>query len=193
MRIISGKFKGRKIPFKNSKFNDADITTDKVKEALFSIIGNQIKEKSFIDLFSCSGQIGIEALSWGAKYVVLNEINRKRYNFLVTLKELYNENNNLQIYNFPMKKCVKFLHEENIKFDYIFLDPPYIKEKGEVKFYEELLMHLAEFPIYHDDTVITIQHYSKNILKDNYENFEKVHYKKYGNTSLTFFRITDKG
>lgn len=69
MRIISGEFKGRKLMTPND--NRIRPTTDKVKEAVFSIIAAYIPEGVFLDLFSGTGNMGLEAISRGAKELTL--------------------------------------------------------------------------------------------------------------------------
>ena len=76
MRIIAGEFKGRRIPFNNRKYGNARVTSDFVKKAVFSSLGEILCGKYFLDLFSCSGQIGLEACSRGAQ-VVINEPDRR--------------------------------------------------------------------------------------------------------------------
>lgn len=81
MNVIAGTYKGRTIPFSNRKFNNADITPQKLKGALFSILGEDLTGKSFLDLYACSGQVGIEAVSRGASFVLFNELNKKKIFF----------------------------------------------------------------------------------------------------------------
>jgi len=61
VRVIAGSHRGRIIPFSNRDFGNADITPQKVKSAVFSIIGEWLSDETFLDLFAGSGQIGIEA------------------------------------------------------------------------------------------------------------------------------------
>src|SRR3990172_4106761 len=84
IRIIAGGLKGRVIPFSNKKFDDADITPQKVKGAVFSMIGEWLEGKGFLDLYAGSGQIGLEALSRGADPVVLNEPDARRFHFITS-------------------------------------------------------------------------------------------------------------
>ena len=69
MRVISGKARGLKL--NTPKNEDVRPTTDRVKESLFNIIQNEVKESIFLDLFSGSGAVGLEAASRGAKEVII--------------------------------------------------------------------------------------------------------------------------
>ena len=75
MRIIAGKRKGLNI--KTIDEDSTRPTRDMVREALFSILTNEIMDSNFLDLFAGSGAIGIEAISRGASFVVFTDVNPK--------------------------------------------------------------------------------------------------------------------
>ena len=123
MRVISGYARGLKL---DSVENDkVRPTTDRVKEALFSILQFEIQGKSFLDLFGGTGQIGIEALSRGAREVVIVD------DSIESLKTIKNNISKLKING--NIKCIKsdalkFLDNMSYMFDIAFLDPPYKSE-----------------------------------------------------------------
>ena len=125
MRVISGKLKGRKI-------NGFDIvgtrpTMDRVKESIFGMIQEYVMDSQVLDLFSGSGNYGIEAISNGAKIAYFNDYNSK---CLKVIKDnLINMNilNQGIITNLDYKKALDYYKSNNIKFDLVFLDPPYKK------------------------------------------------------------------
>lgn len=119
MRIISGSLKGRLINNPNDKTTKA--TMQRVKESTFSIINDQVKESTFLDLFAGSGSISYEAISRGAKQVVMVDNNYLVIKHLNKLKELFNTNNATII----KSDYTKYLKTTNLKFDIIYLDPPY--------------------------------------------------------------------
>ncbi|MBN1499130.1 MAG: 16S rRNA (guanine(966)-N(2))-methyltransferase RsmD [Spirochaetes bacterium] len=190
MRIIAGTFKGRTIPFGNKVHGDADVTTDKVKEALFSILQDRIENSVFLDMFSCSGQIGYEALSRGAGSVFLNEFDFKRFNFI---KEFIKNLgvNNYELSNREYRKLIPYLENAGYRFDLIFIDPPYEKISGPAEIYKNIIEELNCYSIYADDCVIVMQHYAKNNLPESFGNFSMVKTKSYGNNSLTFYVMDD--
>ena len=109
MRVISGTLKGITIPFDNDKYDNANATPQKVKEALFSILGDDLIGKSFLDLYACSGQIGIEALSRGAELVVFNEIDIRRYHFIKSQIEKRNLTENTLFFRYHAFRCLRYL------------------------------------------------------------------------------------
>lgn len=122
MRVISGKYKG--LNLKSPKASNSRPTDNKVKEAIFASLYPLKTNATALDLFSCTGQMGIEFLSRGLDFVIFNEIN---YQNFTTLKENISKlkDANKKAYKKDFRKCLKILNEENLKFDYIFLDPPY--------------------------------------------------------------------
>lgn len=128
MRIISGKFKSRKFKYKLP--NGIRPTTDMVKESLFNILDNLIDYNGLrvLDLFSGSGNIGIEFLSRGAEFVHFNDFNSNSIGYISNiLKEL-----NIENYKITKQKADILLKNIEDKFDLIFIDPPYISNQYEI-------------------------------------------------------------
>lgn len=126
MRVISGKLKGRKIL--GYDIDGTRPTMDRVKESIFSMIQDYVLNSTVLDLFSGSGNYGIEAISNGAKIVYFNDYNMK---CIKVIKDNLSNMNVLdygKITNFDYKKALKYYCENNIKFDLVFLDPPYKKQ-----------------------------------------------------------------
>ena len=118
MRIISGKYKGKKLNGFN--IDGTRPTMDRVKESLFAMIQNYINGSTVLDLFAGSGALGLEAISNGAKKCYLIDNNQIA---IKTIKEnSINIKEDINIINIDYKK---FLKETKEKFDIIFLDPPY--------------------------------------------------------------------
>ncbi len=118
MRIISGKYKGKKLNGFN--IDGTRPTMDRVKESLFAMIQNHINGSTVLDLFAGSGALGLEAISNGAKKCYLIDNNQIA---IKTIKEnSVNIKEDINIINIDYKK---FLKETKEKFDIIFLDPPY--------------------------------------------------------------------
>ena len=122
MRIISGKYKGKVL--KEFALASTRPTADMVREALFDKIGVQTNGAIFLDLFSGTGAIGIEALSRDAKLCYFNDSN---YEAIKLIKNNLNliDTKNYVIFNLDYKSLLKKLSKDNIKFDLIFIDPPY--------------------------------------------------------------------
>ena len=128
MRIISGKYSGRKIITPKGK--ETRPTTDRFKETLFNIIENSLKidlkEKNILDLFAGSGSLGLEAISRGAKSCVFLDKSSKAIKVIE-----YNINNlglsSSDCINIDVSKIRKFKKDVEDKIDIIFSDPPYSK------------------------------------------------------------------
>ena len=112
MRVIAGK--ARRLQLKTIDGMGTRPTTDRIKETLFNMINNDMPQAVFLDLFSGSGAIGIEALSRGASKAYFVESNKKAVQCI---------KDNL---NFTVERALKDL-EHKVKFDFIFMDPPYDK------------------------------------------------------------------
>ncbi len=122
MRIISGKYKGKKI--EGYGVLGTRPTMDRVKESLFATIQNHIHESICLDLFAGSGNLGLEALSNGASYCYFVDHNKEIIKFL-----RQNINNlgikNSHVLNMDYMNALDYFREKKITFDLIFLDPPY--------------------------------------------------------------------
>lgn len=118
MRVISGKYKGRKLEGFN--IDGTRPTMDRVKESLFASIQTKIKNSNCLDLFAGSGALGIEALSMGAKSCDFIEHSQEAIKVLN--KNTQNIEEEYHIINIDYKR---FLKTTKNKYDIIFLDPPY--------------------------------------------------------------------
>ena len=163
MRVISGKYKGKKL----QGFNIIGTrpTMDRIKESVFAMLQNKIKNSSCLDLFAGSGALGIEALSQGAKSCDFIDHNIIAIN---TIKE--NTKNIKETYKIIKMDYKKYLKTTKIKYDIIFLDPPYKNDllNKALKYIEENDLLNTEGIIvceYENETPITKL---KSIKKKNY-------------------------
>ena len=121
MKVIQGKHKGTIL--KGFDINGTRPTMDRVKESLFAMIQNDIYNKSCLDLFAGSGNLGIEALSMQAKQVVFVDHNQIA---IKTIKEnLSKVHEHAEVINLDYQKALNYFYQNHITFDIIFLDPPY--------------------------------------------------------------------
>ncbi len=118
MRIISGKYRGR--PLVSFEGKDVRPTIDRVKESIFNVIQFGIKDSNFVDLFSGTGSIGIEAISRGAKEVIFSDNAQSSINIIKqNLKGIEGE---YKLLNRDYRETLNSLAH---KVDYIFVDAPY--------------------------------------------------------------------
>lgn len=120
MRVIAGDKKGRRLLAPEGL--STRPTSDKVKEALFSIIQFDLPDAQFLDLFSGSGQMGIEALSRGAKYAVFVDEDKKACD---CIKQNLASTGLLGCSEVNMRSAENYLNSCRRKFDIVFMDPPY--------------------------------------------------------------------
>lgn len=177
MRVIAGKYK--KTPIKTLEGEDITRPTrDMVKEALFSSI-QIFSDTKFLDLFSGSGSIGIEALSRGAEDVIFNDINSKAVNIISTNLQKVNENR--RVLNLDYQKCCETLSGEI--FDYIFCDPPYNFQS-----YEDLFFYVNKYGLLDKKGIMILEVRKQTELNDSYLGINKFKEKKYGITKLLYYR-----
>lgn len=122
MRVITGRAKGKRLnPLKG---NDVRPTTDKIKEAIFSAIQFNVEGCKFLDLFSGTGQMGIEALSRGACSAFFVDQSRASIGVIKSNLDITGLKDDAKIFNMDAQS---FLKTSNEKFDIAFLDPPYYR------------------------------------------------------------------
>ena len=150
MRVITGISRGRKLITPPGE--DVRPTTDAVKEAVFSIIQFSVEGRSFLDAFAGSGQMGIEALSRGAKSASFVESSKEAIACIrENLKKThFSEKANLIPYDF--KRALSALSANGKRFDIIFADPPY-----EAGYEEEILSGLVDGDLIGDDPLIILE------------------------------------
>ncbi len=123
MRIIAGEFKNYHLL--SPKGLATRPTKEQTRAAIFNIIGPNLNDKIFLDLFAGSGAIGFEALSRGAKSVYFIEKDKLALNALEANQEKLKVNDRVHILKGDTLKIILKLTLLNIHFDYIYLDPPY--------------------------------------------------------------------
>ena len=178
MRVITGKARG--VQLKTPDGMTTRPTTDRVKEALFSIIQFEIPTARVLDLFGGTGQLGIEALSRGAKSAVFVDAGEPACKLIrENLKRTKLENEAKVIradYLDYLKRCRE-------KFDIVFLDPPY----AEV-FLENALKCITEIDILQTGGIIVTERPIGKELPWDFEGFTRSKDYKYGKTVLTIYR-----
>ncbi|MBO5179782.1 MAG: 16S rRNA (guanine(966)-N(2))-methyltransferase RsmD [Clostridia bacterium] len=179
MRVVAGKARGTQI--KSIESNDTRPTKDMVKEALFSILYNKVEDSVFLDLFAGSGAIGIEALSRGAEKAYFSDKNLECIKVIKANIEKTHFEQESVVLNGDFKSIVEKL--KNIKFDIIFIDPPYNKGLG-----VEAIELLSDNQMLSDDGIIVYETDEIEIVPDNIKEYERYNYKKYGRNILNFYR-----
>ena len=178
MRVITGKARG--VQLKTPEGMQTRPTADRVKEALFSIINFDIPGARVLDLFGGTGQLGIEALSRGAKSAVFVDAGESACKLIrENLKRTKLEADGRVI----RSDYLDYLSRCREQYDIIFLDPPY----AEV-FLENALKRITEIDILETNGIIVTERPLGKELPWEFEGFTRSRDYKYGKTLLTIYR-----
>lgn len=176
MKVITGSLRGRNL----DTLGGDDVTrptTQSTKEALFSSIQFELEDTKVLDLFAGSGQLGIEAISRGARHCTFVEKDRNAYKIVeANIKKCKIEDTTKLVFS----DAKSFLMKKD-NFDIAFLDPPY--HKGLV---EECLPKLVE--LMSEDGIIICETAKDEALPRTVGSFEISKEKSYGKTKLTYYR-----
>lgn len=181
MRVITGSARGRRL----ETLPGDDVTrptSESVKEALFSMLQFEIEDKRVLDLFAGSGQLGIEALSRGARFCTFVENNRNAKAIVENNIHNCGFDDSAQV---VMCDAVSFLSRKG-SFDIAFLDPPY--HKGLI---EKAMPLLAEHMS--SNGIIACETAKDEELSECFGSFTAVKSRNYGKIKLTIYRKGGNG
>lgn len=181
MRIISGTMRGTKLFTLEGE--NTRPTLDRVKEALFSKINYILPDSTVLDLFSGSGALGLESLSRGAKKVYLCDQSRDAIKIINQNIEKTRSKEKTELLNCDYKKALEEFKNKNIKFDIVFLDPPY-----KTDFAEDAVLKIINTNLLNEDGLIILEtDNDKKVIKNlDTELIEIDDIKKYGRVYLLF-------
>lgn len=149
MRVIAGSAK--RLQLKTIDGMDTRPTTDRIKETLFNMISSYLADSNFLDLFSGSGAIGIEALSRGAAYAAFVEQSKKAMDCVRENLQYTKLADRAELYETDVINALSLM-EHNKKFDYIFMDPPYNKLSE-----KRVLEYLSTSRLLSEDGIIIVE------------------------------------
>lgn len=180
MRIITGIAKGRAI--KAPEGQNTRPTSDRVKEALFNIISKKIYGANVLDLFSGTGNLGLEALSRGAKACTFVEHNNSTYKTLSFNVETLGFTSSSELYKGDAFEVLERLGRIGKKYDIIFLDPPY-----SMGLIEKSVKKINELMIMEQNGVIVSECDEKDIIPEKINDIKTYRIEKYGRTKIYFW------
>jgi 16S rRNA (guanine(966)-N(2))-methyltransferase RsmD len=184
LRIYGGLYKGRKL--KSVDNPDFRPTTAKLKLSFFDVLQTEIRETIFLDGFGGTGNIGIEALSRGAEYVVfIEQVPGIAHALRHNLDKIGIPPDHYRVIKGDYNRSVIQLGKEGYKFDIIFLDPPY-----ELLEYANPLKVIYKRDILKDNGIIVLERPS--YIKFDARYFDLYRTQKLGRKSLDFFRSVPK-
>lgn len=184
MRVISGKARGLKL--NAPKNDDVRPTTDRVKESLFNMINSYIMDSDVLDLFAGTGSLGIECLSRGSNKCIFVDNSKESINIVKSNIKKARVESESTILNLDFKSAINSLGLKNEKFDIIFMDPPYYKNM-----FSDALGSIDNKNLLKEDGIIVVEHDTKDKFPDNIGRLYKTRDKKYGNTTITFYKVEE--
>jgi 16S rRNA (guanine(966)-N(2))-methyltransferase RsmD len=186
MRVVSGTCKGRAL--KAVPGNTTRPTTDKVKEAIFNMIGPYFDGGIALDLFAGSGGLGIEALSRGLDKAIFIDRDSKAFQIIRDNINVCQLEEKTEVYRNDAARALKALIKRGISFDYIFLDPPYKLQQ-----LVSLMEKMDEHELVHNGSMIVCEHSHEVELPATIGELTQIKYEKYGIIAITIFLKEQKG
>ncbi len=184
MRVVAGEYGGRRL--KAVPGMKTRPTTDKVKEAMFNIIGPYLEGGQVLDLFAGSGGLSIEAVSRGADHATLVD---RQYQAIKTIHEnlsVTKEEDKFTVLKGDAYKMLNKLAKQEQGFDYVFLDPPYKKQQ-----ILELMEQLKKLGLLNTYALNICETDQVADLPEELADFELIKKADYGITELTFYRYKE--
>jgi 16S rRNA (guanine966-N2)-methyltransferase len=181
VRVVSGICKGR--PLKAVPGSTTRPTTDKVKEALFNMIGPFFDGGIGLDLFAGSGGLGLEALSRGLEKVIFIDRESKAIQVIHENIKACKFEDQVEVYRNDAERALKALIKREIRFDYIFLDPPYKKQQ-----LVSLMEKMDHQNIVNPDGIIVCEHSFDVELPKTVGKFDQIKHEKYGMIAITIYK-----
>lgn len=188
MKILTGQLKGRNF------YMPAHIrpTQNITRKAIFDIIGHNMNGKNFLDLFSGSGAVGLEAYSSGAQRVVMVEKDSKCFHVIeqnclqLNIPDLGPDGRECRPFCMDVFAAIKSFSLKKERFDVVFLDPPYDQGLG-----KKALKTLEAYDILHPNSVIIVECGKREGLPYAEHDFEIMTERKYGKSYLVIFKKRD--
>ena len=181
MRIIGGQWRGRRLFAPEGM--ETRPTSDKVREALFNIIRNDVFDARIWDVFAGSGALSLEALSRGAEFAVLTDASRKAAASIKRNIELCGAGEQTKLMVTEWQGAVSSLRGQ--KFSLVFLDPPYKLTSA----YADVVKRLLEEKMLTDDALIVMEHSRDAALPELPDEVELYDTRRYGDTCLSLVRV----
>ena len=182
MRVIAGKVKGRRL--KAPKGRALRPTADRVKEALFNILPNDLSGQKVLDLFAGTGNLGFEALSRGASEALLIDAARWARKAIHENLQAIGLGERARVWQAPVLKSIRVLSRRRETFDLIFLDPPYEKD-----LVGPTLRAIAGAEILRESGIVVAEHSVREKVEAGYGTLKLRDQRRYGATLLSFFGL----
>ena len=188
LRLIGGK----KLQSPNNSYTRP--TTLRVREAIFNILNKRVENSNWLDLFSGTGAISCEAYNHGARKIIAIEKNKNNSKIclknLLSLRDIKNRKNDIEVIckdvlnwtkpNYERNLSSKVMDLNKLKFDFVYLDPPY-----DENFHELVLNQIFNCNFLKEDSIVICEH-SPNLIIKKSTLWETIDIRDYGQSRLTF-------
>lgn len=179
MRIIAGRFRGRKLA--HFKADHIRPTTDRIKESVFNKLQGYVEGARVLDLFSGTGNLSCEAISRGAREVDAVEISKKSARIIRENLKLLGIENEVRLH---LEDVLKYLARyKGEPYDLIFADPPFTEKMA-----DQVLEALARSEAVGPETIIMIEASSHELVKDSYPGLVRSDLRDYGDKKVSFWQ-----
>lgn len=181
LRVISGEAKGRRL--KTPGGDDIRPTSDRTKETLFQIIGHEVLDARVLDLFAGTGNLGIEALSRGARQVLFVDAAKGAVAIIRENLSLVNFDHRAEVWQEDIFSALTRLKRIGKRFDLVFSDPPYSRQLA-----ERPLHLLAHGGLVDENGLVIVEHHRRDQLPHHVATLRMSDERRFGDTVVTFFR-----
>ncbi|MBM4139335.1 MAG: 16S rRNA (guanine(966)-N(2))-methyltransferase RsmD [Nitrospira sp.] len=185
MRVIAGTHRGRRL--RRPQGLAIRPTSDRVREALFSIIGNRLLNSRFLDLYAGTGAIGVEALSRGAAHVTCVESDAAALTLLRRNVEECKIANGMTIYAHPVEHFLQRPDRWGGPYQIIFADPPYMRTHEFIDLLTETMVNR----FFTAETWLILEHANKTSVPSSLGSAIRTRHYRYGDTALSRYSIPD--
>jgi 16S rRNA (guanine966-N2)-methyltransferase len=186
MRVISGLYKGRRLH--GPRGLDLRPTGDRLKETVFNILGPGLQGSVFVDAFSGTGSIGIEALSRGAREVVFIESSKEGIFLIRRNLELCGIAAGFRLLSQDIFTVLRSLGREGFSADTVYLDPPYDWQP-----YQDLIETLVAVSIVGLSSRMILEHHRKASVPEEGAGYRLTRRVRQGDSCLSFYAVSDEG
>ena len=183
MRIIAGEFRGRRLAAVKGRIRP---TSDRVREAIFNILGPVVVEAKVLDLFAGTGALSLEALSRGAREAVLVEDQGTALGILRRNLGALGLESRTRVLPLPVSGALKKLAAQGEQFSLVFLDPPYGQGLA-----LKTLVALQGSSLLGPETRIVVEHSQRETLPEEMGRLKLTQSRRYGDTQVAFYEVRE--
>ncbi|KJJ84302.1 hypothetical protein OMAG_001765 [Candidatus Omnitrophus magneticus] len=180
MRIIGGEYRGRKIIFPDSEL--VRPTKDRIRQAVFNMLSDNVQGARVIDLFSGSGAYGLEAVSRGAETADFVDNNKEAIETIHSNIKHLGVQSKTQVIEGDVFKIIEQLSREEKKYNFLFADPPYKQNMAKKLLNTQILSDILT-----RSSLLVFEHSAEEVIFDNSSYYTLIRQKSYNNIKISIF------